>query len=61
MNFTTTTEIARKWSKAFWIDKYSIVMNNNKPVWLIFGTKFTKKLLDTWFLEQLREELWEIS
>jgi hypothetical protein len=61
MDFTTATEIARKWSKAFWIDGYSIVMNNNKPVWLIFGTGLTKIMLNGWILEQLREELWEIN
>jgi len=61
MNFTTTTEIARSWSKIF--EKYdeAIVLNNNKNIWLLLWWKLAEALLDSWVLQQLREELWEIN
>lgn len=61
MNFTTTTEIARKGSKAFNIKDYSLVLNNNKNIWLIIWEELWKALIDSGILQQLREELWEIN
>jgi hypothetical protein len=61
MNFTTSTQIARKWSKAFAITDYAIVLNNNKNIGLIVWSKFAEALLDSWILQQLREELWEAN
>ena len=61
MNFTTTTEIARKWSKIFSMYDEAIVLNNNKNIWLLLWWDLAQALLDSWILQQLREELWEIN
>lgn len=61
MNFTTTTEIARKWSKIFKTYDEAIVLHNNKNIWLLLGWDLANALLDSWILQQLREELWEIQ
>ncbi|MDD5770433.1 MAG: hypothetical protein PHE25_05685 [Candidatus Gracilibacteria bacterium] len=61
MHFTTTTEIARKGSKAFNIKDYSFVLNNNKNIGLIIGEELGKALIDSGVLQQLREELWELN
>ena len=61
MNFTTTTEISRKWSKVFEMYDEAIVLNNNKNIWLLLWWKLAQALLDSWVLQQLREELWELN
>ncbi len=61
MNFTTTTEIARKWSKVFEMYDEAIVLNNNKNIWLLLWWELAQALLDSGVLQQLREELWETS
>ena len=61
MNFTTTTEISRKWSKIFEMYDEAIVLNNNKNIWLLLWWKLAEALLDSWVLQQIREELWEIN
>lgn len=59
MNFITTTEIARNGSKSFKTRDYSLVLNNNKNIWLIIWEELWKALLESWVMDQLREELWE--
>ena len=61
MNFTTTTELAREWSKVFYKYDEAIVLNNNKNIWVIFGWKLAEAILDSWVVEQIREELWEMN
>jgi hypothetical protein len=61
MNFTTTTEIARKWSKIFQEFDEAIVLNNNKNIWLLLGWKLAEAVIESWMLQQLREELWELN
>lgn len=61
MKFTTTTEIARKWSKIFQELDEAIVLNNNKNIWLLLGWRLAQALLDSWVLQQIREELWELN
>ena len=61
MQFTTTTEIARKWSKIFQEFNEAIVLNNNKNIWLLLWWALAQAVLDSWVLQQLREELWEIN
>lgn len=61
MKFTTTTEIARKGSKIFQTYDEAIVLHNNKNIWLLLGWDLAQALLDSWVLQQLREELWEIN
>lgn len=59
MHFTTTTEISRKWSKIFNTYDEAIVLNNNKNIWLLLWWKLAEAVLDSWIIQQIREELWE--
>jgi len=61
MQFTTTTEIARKWSKVFSEYQQAIVLNNNKNIWVIFGWELAQAILNSWVVEQIKEELWELN
>jgi hypothetical protein len=61
MHFTTTTEIARKWSKVFSTYDEAIVLNNNKNIWLLLGWELAQAVLDSWVITQIREELWELN
>jgi hypothetical protein len=57
MNFTTTTEIARKWSKIFWDITYATVLNNNTDIGMIIWKDMYKLMLEKWVLDDLIEEL----
>ena len=57
MKFTTTTEIARKGSKIFQEYSEAIVLNNNKNIGVIVGWELAQALLDSWFLDELKENL----
>ncbi len=61
MQFTTTTEIARKGSKIFQEYDSAIVLNNNKNIWMLVWWKLAQALFDTWILEQLKQELLELN
>ncbi len=61
MQFTTTTEIARKGSKIFKNLDQAIVLNNNKNIWLLLWWQLAQALLDSGVLQQLKEELWELN
>jgi len=61
MDFITTTEIARKGSKIFSIYDEAIVLNNNKNIGLLLGWDLAKAVLDSWIINQIREELWELN
>lgn len=61
MQFTTTTEIARKGSKIFQEFDEAIVLNNNKNIWLLLWWELAQAVLNSWVLQQIREELWEIN
>ncbi len=59
--FTTTTEIARKWKKAFDGLFYNTVLYNNKDIWMIIGKELADMLQENGILDQIREELWELN
>ena len=59
MKFTTTTEIARKWSKLFKEFDEAVILNNNKDIWLILTWDLARAVSDSWVILQIREELWE--
>ena len=61
MHFTTTTELARQGSKIFSTYDEAIVLNNNKNIGLVLGWKLAQAVLDSWVINQIREELWEID
>lgn len=61
MQFTTTTEIARKGSKIFEMYDEAIVLNNNKDIGLLLWWDLARAVIDSWILQQLREELWELN
>jgi len=57
MIFTTTTEIARKWSKVFdWLT-YATVLNNNADIWMIIWWELYKAILEKWIIEDLLEDI----
>ncbi len=60
MQFTTTTQIARKWSKIFEIHNEAIVLSNNKPVWAILNYKIYERLKSSWYLDEVIQDndLW---
>ncbi len=57
MNFTTTTEIARKGSKIFEIYDEAIVLNNNKNIGLILWWELANALIDSGILFELKRQL----
>jgi len=57
MHFTTTTEIARKWSKVFDNLTYATVLNNNTDIWMLIWTDLYKLMMEKWILEDLLEDL----
>ena len=61
MQFTTTTEIARKWSKIFSTFDEAIVLNNNKNIGLLLWWELAQAVLDSGVIQQIREELWELN
>lgn len=57
MIFTTTTEIARKWSKVFdWLT-YATVLNNNADIWMIIWWELYKAILEKGIIEDLLEDI----
>jgi len=61
MQFATTTEISRKGSKAFSWTKETIILNNNKMLGLYIPWELWQAILDSWVINQIREELWELN
>lgn len=61
MHFTTTTELARQGSKIFSTYDEAIVLNNNKNIGLVLGWELAQAVLDSWVINQIREELWEVN
>ncbi len=57
MQFTTTTEIARKWSKIFQDCTYATVLNNNTDIWMIIWKDLYKLIMEKWILDDLIEDL----
>ena len=57
MDFTTTTEIARKGSKIFKDIDEVIVLSNNKPLWALLSYKLYEKLKESWVLEEAKLSL----
>lgn len=57
MNYTTTTEIARKGSKVFKDINYATVLNNNTDIGMIIWWELYKLILERWILNDLLEDL----
>lgn len=57
MKFTTTTEIARKWSKIFKTYDEAIILANNKPVWAFLNYRIYEKLKSSWYLDEIIHSL----
>lgn len=56
MQFTTTTEIARKGSKIFSDFQEALVLSNNKPIWAILNYKMYEYLRKSWALDKAIKE-----
>lgn len=61
MNFTTTTKLAREWSKAFKNLNYAVVLHNNTDIGMVIWKELSRALQDSWVLDQIRQELWELN
>lgn len=57
MQYTTTTEIARKGSKIFQNYSYATVLNNNTDIWMIIWWDLYKLIIEKWILDDLLEDL----
>jgi len=57
MDFTTTTEIAKKGSKAFPKDDYKVVLSNNKNIWMLIWGRLSEALLKSRVLDDIIEDL----
>ncbi len=57
MDFTTTTEIAKKGSKAFPKDDYKVVLNNNKNIGMLIWSRLSEALLKSRVLDDIMEDL----
>ncbi len=57
MQFTTTTEIARKGSKIFKNYTYATVLNNNIDIWMLIWTDLYKLMMEKWIIDDLVEDL----
>ena len=55
MNFTTTTEIARKWSKIFELYDEAIVLSNNKPIGALMNYKMYQYCKKMWYFDEAIE------
>jgi len=57
MVFISTTEIARKGSKAFQGIDYATVLHNNKDIGMIIGGDLYKKLAESHYFDDLLEDM----
>jgi len=57
MDFTSTTELARKGSKAFQGINYATVLHNNKDIGMIVWGDLYKKLKDSYYFDDLIEDM----
>jgi len=61
MNFTTITNLVRKWKQEFQNCTYKKVLSNNKSLWFLIWKELWEALEKNWILEQTLEELWEAN
>lgn len=57
MDFTSTTELARKGSKAFQGITYATVLHNNKDIWMVIWGDLYQKIKESEILEDLLEDI----
>lgn len=57
MDFTSTTDLARKGSKAFQGINYATVLHNNKDIGMIVGGDLYQKLKDSYYFDDLMEDI----
>lgn len=61
MEFTSATEIARKWTKILSEQDEVVILKNNTFLWLYLWWTLGKTILESWIIQQIREELWEMQ
>ncbi len=61
MQYTTPTEIVEKGSKVFEEYQQAVVLQNDEPIWILFGWDLAQVLMENDVITQLREELWELN
>lgn len=57
MEFTSTTELTRKGSKAFQGVNYATVLHNNKDIGMIVAGDLYQKLKDSHYFDDLMEDI----
>lgn len=57
MDFTSTTEIARKGSKTFSEFNYATVLHNNKDIGIVVGWALYQKIKNSRYFDDLLEEM----
>ena len=57
MNFTSTTDIARKGSKTFSEFNYATVLHNNKDIGMVVGGALYQKIKNSHYFEDLLEDM----
>ena len=57
MDFTSTTEIARKGSKTFQEFDYATVLHNNKDIGMVIGWALYQKIKNSHHFEDLIEDM----
>jgi hypothetical protein len=61
MEFTSSTEIAKKWAKVFTQHDEITILKNNNFLGIYLGWALGKAILDSGIINQIREELWELG
>lgn len=57
MIFTSTTEIARKGSRAFSGIQYATVLHNNKDIGMIVGGELYERIKESHYFDDLLEDI----
>ena len=61
-NFVSMTNLQRSAKKVFSSSKsYQLVLNNNELAWILLWKEMSEAMLDSWFLDQIREEMYEAN
>jgi hypothetical protein len=61
MHFVSTTQIQRNPKSVFGKEPFQIILSNNKPQGMLLSQEVTEYLEKSGILQQIQEELWEIS
>ena len=61
MQCVSTTTLQRNPKSVLWKDHFQVILSNNKPQWMIISKEVAEYLEESWLINQIREELWEMQ